>query len=369
MSNATTASGVWINLNERSTRRRLLVLAGVACSMLIDALWIGLFAYQGVTAWSAVWLYLVCGVALLGAAALVGASRIGMHVREGHFLLVCMLAATVYELGFLVVYSEIGFVFLMVLVLISAFAMLGLSAKQLGAALVVGAALTGLALLAAGDALSIPSGTTGLSFTVWACFCSTVARGAVVNLYVTQLRRALVRQNEELARTVLRVETLANVDELTGLSNRRALLRLIEAERARYERGGQRFCLAILDLDHFKAINDAHGHLVGDAVLRVFADIISSSLRQQDGSGRYGGEEFLLLLVDADLAGGRAVAERIRKQVRAWNWSTIDPDLSVSVSIGLTAWSEGDTVDSALARADSALYRAKSGGRNRVEAD
>lgn len=178
-----------------------------------------------------------------------------------------------------------------------------------------------------------------------------------------------MRQNEELARTVLRVETLANVDELTGLSNRRALLRLIEAERARYERGGQRFCLAILDLDHFKAINDAHGHLVGDAVLRVFADIISSSLRQQDGSGRYGGEEFLLLLVDADLEGGRAVAERIRKQVRAWNWSTIDPDLSVSVSIGLTAWSEGDTVDSALARADSALYRAKSGGRNRVEAD
>jgi diguanylate cyclase (GGDEF)-like protein len=162
-------------------------------------------------------------------------------------------------------------------------------------------------------------------------------------------------------------ERLASRDDLTGALNRASILKAIEAERARVARGGKSFVVALLDVDHFKRVNDGFGHLVGDRVLVQLLRRIVPMLRSSDAIGRYGGEEFLLLLADTpDEAGAWSVLERLAQAVRAHPWEEIEPGLRVTVSVGFAASRPGETLAQPLARADAALYRAKNAGRDRV---
>ncbi|MBU2954196.1 sensor domain-containing diguanylate cyclase [Marinobacter sp. F3R08] len=161
---------------------------------------------------------------------------------------------------------------------------------------------------------------------------------------------------------------MATTDSLTGLFNRRHMTYLAEKEVARFRRSGHPVGLLLLDIDHFKLINDAYGHEAGDRVLRVVADVIRDELRAQDLVGRWGGEEFLVILPDTDSANAQASAERIRNAFLARDWSAvIDRDADVTISIGVSELQAGEDLSAALSRADEALYRGKSGGRNRVE--
>lgn len=175
----------------------------------------------------------------------------------------------------------------------------------------------------------------------------------------------LIRQfrlRERLARDAM-------FDGLTGLYNRRALsLRLAETFAAA-RRHDQPLALVMLDLDHFKEINDLHGHPVGDRVLRDLADVIRMCLRESDYAGRYGGEEFAVVLPGADANGARGVAERIRQRVEAGRPSAASVDPTVTVSGGVAALGPGMVGPLDLvAAADGALYVAKRAGRNRVHA-
>jgi diguanylate cyclase (GGDEF)-like protein len=156
----------------------------------------------------------------------------------------------------------------------------------------------------------------------------------------------------------------ATHDSLTGLLNRRCILDLLSKEISRSQRYKRSFALMTLDLDHFKDINDKHGHLVGDEVLRLVVGRMLSTLRTDDVLGRLGGEEFLLILHDSDKDAALVVAERVLATV-----SRPVPGLpKVSVSIGLAVWKNDDlTADALLDRSDRALYAAKSKGRGRVE--
>lgn len=159
------------------------------------------------------------------------------------------------------------------------------------------------------------------------------------------------------------LEHLATHDPLTGIFTRRALLDSCALELARCLRHDRSMALLMLDLDHFKAVNDQHGHLVGDQVILNFVARTSSLLRQIDSFGRYGGEEFIVLLPETNPSEAMVVAERIRAAV-----ATPNELPAYTVSIGVTTRSYGDTtVDELLARADKALYQAKANGRNRVE--
>ena len=161
-------------------------------------------------------------------------------------------------------------------------------------------------------------------------------------------------------------EHLATHDDLTQALNRRALLAAAEAELQRWLRYGQPFALLLLDIDHFKRINDEHGHLVGDHVLLRCVDVLRPVLRGPDRLGRYGGEEFLVLLPASDAAAALAVAERLRLAVEQQSATATLP--ACTTSIGVAEVQPGDTTLTALiARADAALYRAKAQGRNRVE--
>jgi diguanylate cyclase (GGDEF)-like protein len=174
---------------------------------------------------------------------------------------------------------------------------------------------------------------------------------------VAERTAALERANEELA-------ALAHQDGLTGLRNRRAADERLAHELARHRRLRRPLGVLLADIDHFKSINDRHGHAVGDAVLRAVAQRLAASLRETDLAARFGGEEFLVLLPETDRAGLARVAEKLRAAVEALNLEQVG---TVTTSLG-GAVAEDGAGDAALLleRADQALYGAKAAGRNRV---
>lgn len=181
-----------------------------------------------------------------------------------------------------------------------------------------------------------------------------------------RLRDALKRQRAELREALALNEQLAQRDELTGLANRRHMATLLDAERERSEARGERFCLAVIDIDRFKRINDTHGHPVGDQVLKAFAAEAQSAIRDADLLARWGGEEFMLMLPGAGLTAARLGLERLRGRVEALRIAHATNELSFTISIGLVEHQPDEPLPEAIARADRALYQAKQQGRNRV---
>jgi diguanylate cyclase (GGDEF)-like protein len=168
-------------------------------------------------------------------------------------------------------------------------------------------------------------------------------------------------------RSEARVQHIAMYDGLTELYNRRAFLEIAEREVARARRMAAPTAALMLDLDYFKRINDAHGHAAGDHVLAEFADRLRAAVRGADVPGRYGGEEFCVLLPGATMQEASAVAERIRAAVAAPPLGGLSQPVTVSVGASASTFSDC-SVDELLAQADASLYRAKRSGRNRVVA-
>lgn len=160
----------------------------------------------------------------------------------------------------------------------------------------------------------------------------------------------------------------ALVDPLTGLPNRAAWSERLEHEVSQWQRHGNSLLLAMLDLDHFKRINDSYGHLAGDKVLKIIANVLRKRLRGTDFIARFGGEEFVLLMPDTPWAAGTRLVETLRAAIEACPFHFKGEPVTVTVSIGLSAFKAGDRSDLVIKRADQALYRAKDAGRNRVEA-
>ncbi|MDO7896662.1 GGDEF domain-containing protein [Pseudomonas citrulli] len=181
-------------------------------------------------------------------------------------------------------------------------------------------------------------------------------------------RVALMEQDALIVRENLEEQRLkALIDPLTGLPNRAAWSERLEKEVAEWQQHGNSLLLAMLDLDHFKRINDNYGHLAGDRVLKLIASVLRKRLRGSDFIARFGGEEFVLLVPDTPLAAGTKLAEALRAAIEACPFHFKGEPVTVTVSMGLTAFKPGEHSDSVLKRADQALYRAKSAGRNRVE--
>lgn len=165
----------------------------------------------------------------------------------------------------------------------------------------------------------------------------------------------------------LRAEHLATRDDLTNLLNRRAFRTVAERDLARALRQGHSLCLAMIDLDHFKRLNDNHGHSFGDRALQHVAEVWQRHLRETDVLARYGGEEFVLLLPDTAPQEARVLLDRARLAVADTALHADKQPVKVTFSAGITEARPGDTIDLLLSRADEALYRAKDAGRDRVE--
>jgi diguanylate cyclase (GGDEF)-like protein len=158
-------------------------------------------------------------------------------------------------------------------------------------------------------------------------------------------------------------------DRLTGAYNRGRVLDMLAHEKIRCDRGAGPLCVCLVDVDQFKDINDTLGHQAGDLALQCFAQIAREELRAIDFVGRYGGDEFLLVLTQTGLDGARECAERIRRRIALSDCVGNETHHQVTVSIGVTQHRQSEPVEDTLQRADAALYRAKTAGRNRVECD
>jgi diguanylate cyclase (GGDEF)-like protein/PAS domain S-box-containing protein len=202
----------------------------------------------------------------------------------------------------------------------------------------------------------------------------TVRGRLVVLRDVTERKRgeqALESAQKELRAANLELGRLASTDPLTLLANRRQFFVRLEAEIKRAQRQGESLALVMLDLDHFKAVNDAHGHAVGDLVLKEVGALLSSCVREWDMASRLGGEEFALILPTTDREGAREVAERVRMRILDLRCRTaVGAVVTVSASCGGATLNDSVTTsDQLLVAADEALYRAKARGRDRVAMD
>jgi len=182
---------------------------------------------------------------------------------------------------------------------------------------------------------------------------------------LTDMRTRLKTQKIALEQALAHIKEMAARDELTGLPNRRRMMTLLQEHATRHARGGSRFFVCIIDLDHFKNINDTHGHAAGDAVLRAFATQAQVVLRTTDMIGRWGGEEFLLLLPETPPGDPTLGVARLRESLESMPASPALPDVRVRFSAGFARYEDGEPIDQAIERADRALYAAKSAGRNR----
>ena len=173
-----------------------------------------------------------------------------------------------------------------------------------------------------------------------------------------------------VTRGVVELRRSSRYDALTGLLNRRAMQSALEEQVQRSRRLGEPFAVLMLDADHFKAVNDVQGHAAGDRALQHLATLLAAQMRDIDRVGRWGGEEFVVLLPGASLGQAREVAERLRERVQSLPLRWQDDAVPLTLSAGASQWSgAGDELGAVLARADAALYRAKAAGRNRVEVE
>ena len=171
---------------------------------------------------------------------------------------------------------------------------------------------------------------------------------------------------EVLKKQMEKVKQEIIIDPLTRTYNRRAYDEKIKQEMMGYQRYGRPTALAIIDIDHFKLVNDTYGHRTGDGVLRVLSEVMKKEIREIDVLARYGGEEFALILPHTPYQHALDVAERIRQKVEASRFTYKGKPFSVTISLGVGTLKEDDTLESYVERVDQALYRAKNGGRNRV---
>ncbi len=263
--------------------------------------------------------------------------------------------------------SSIGSgVALMLLVTVQVFGMFAISPLQVARTSVVATVLMGAAMLAVAvqaDDVHLRQ-LQAVHFAVMVVILISVSWLAH---QLARLRGALVKRKNDLTEALARIEILASRDELTGLYNRRRMQELVLHQIQRHARDARPFCLAVVDMDHFKRVNDQHGHGVGDELLRAFARSMQNSLRDTDVVARWGGEEFLVLLTDVHAADAVLSMERARLAFSNVALLSVQPELRATFSCGLTEYRVGEGIEHTIDRADQALYRAKAAGRNRTE--
>lgn len=283
-----------------------------------------------------------------------------------HFMGVQQVAVhTAIQLAFLIVVPQIGYAFLNVLFLIFSVGALSMSGRQS----IIAWTLTALAIgviFVTGPPIGMLSGTPLERLAATLCFILTIGQCAFVGIYGKILRETLYRRGTELRDANRRIEELAELDELTGAYNRRCIMQVLEEEIARARRSNAPLAIALIDLDWFKRINDTYGHLTGDEVLRAFAISMFANVRSFDKFGRYGGEEFLLVLPETSIEDATRMLDRLRMIVADLDWSAFSSGMSVTMSSGVTPLAPDDSPEAILARADRALYKAKEEGRNRI---
>lgn len=334
-----------------------IMLAGLAT--LLYFMWAGHAAPRAVAAWTAASL---AGMVVVYAAVRSGWSRRfedpSLTMPQMVYALACAAAA------YALLGAGRGAVFPVVMVILM-FGMFIASPRQMRWVSAYAVALFG-ATMAAMSRLDPPAYPAGVEIGHFLIVATMVPAASILAARLSQLRQRSRRQRQDLERALERIRELATRDELTGLFNRRQMRELMEQEHQRGIRSGRAFCVAVLDIDRFKAINEEHGRSVGDAVLRSIAHEATRRVRVADVLARWGGDRFVLLLADARAPLARGGVERVRAAVAATPIAVPGGRITLRLSAGLAEHRAGETVEHTLQRADRALSEAKAQGRDRL---
>lgn len=321
--------------------------------------------YQGMAQRGGVlllWVYIPCGMAVLYFLLRSGLSERSrdpsLAFAQSAFAIVAILIAYA-------TFSEIRGVILLLLPLVLVFGMLALRPVQ-------STRLSLLAILGLGLLMLLMSAAFPQRFPAHLEAIAFLMLGAVLLMMswiakrIDDLRENLRQQRSALSEALAQVHELAVRDELTTLFNRRHMVQALEILRKQFLRSGRVFCVAMLDIDYFKQINDTHGHQAGDEILRGFAAQAQDALREIDVLGRWGGEEFLLAFPETSLPKALIVLERLHERITQVALSSSVPELRISFSAGLIQHESGMEMQNLLECVDAALYQAKNQGRNRT---
>jgi diguanylate cyclase (GGDEF)-like protein len=351
---------------QRDRRQRLLWAGATAASYALDALFIALFVATG-TLNAQVLLLFAAGAAVICLTIYaVYASSWNLRFRDPSVIWPQVAAGVALQLGTVALAPQAAFPLIANLFTVFAFGFIWLSLRASVVMWALSMAGAGVVLWAVRERADVAlAGTAEVAIT-WLCFSAVLGRFMVLSVFANQMRARLADGRRKLAASLEQIQELVHYDELTKAYNRRTLVQRLEQERSRAERTKAGFSVALMDLDHFKAINDGHGHAVGDEVLRTYAAAVQAVMRDTDIFGRYGGEEFLLILTATAPAGASVALERIGAALAACDWQAIAPGLAVTQSVGVAGYRPGESVEQLLKRADDALYEAKGAGRDRV---
>ncbi len=310
--------------------------------------------------------YFLSGIGLIGFFVVLSEAHINDKFGD-HYLTIFQVGGhVVLQLVFLLAASEIGYAFLSVIFLIFGFGALRMTSRQATIAWTV--TTVGLApiFLLTSMSIGMPVATHIERLAAMLCYVITIGLCATVGLYGSSLRKMLYKRSFELKEANKRIEELAELDELTGSFNRRCIVRMLDEEISRAHRTKAPCSIALIDLDWFKRINDTYGHPTGDEVLRTFAITVFANIRNFDRFGRFGGEEFLLVLPDTPHDIAVRTLDRLRAIIADLDWSAFSPGMRVTLSAGVATLRPDETPDTFFARADRALYEAKARGRDRI---
>jgi diguanylate cyclase (GGDEF)-like protein len=347
-------------------RQRRQIQGMIAASYLVDALVLLVYARAGTIPATVSSAFALCG--LLSVACYMVLSETGFTERfkDHYFVAPQLIVSTAILLAFTYIAPEVGVMFLSTLFVVFNFGSLRSTPRQTAifwTAMAVG--LAGLFLLT-DKPISMPHGTHLERFATMSVFILTIGRCMFLGIFSSAMRQSLYQSGLKLKQAYKRIEELAELDELTGSFNRRCIMRMLDDEIARAHRSQTPCSIALIDLDWFKRINDAYGHPTGDEVLRTFAITVFANIRNIDRFGRYGGEEFLLVLPDTPADRAARILDRLRAIIADLDWSAFSPGMQVTISAGVATLRADETEDTFLTRADNALYAAKARGRNRI---
>jgi diguanylate cyclase (GGDEF)-like protein len=355
-----------LGTRRRRTKLRRQMLGYVGISYTIDTIILAILANVGTIPMAIAPAYLACG---LGTAAIFCAmSEYGISDRfEDPYLVMPQAAAGLTTMLFFAwLAPQAGLLFLSNLFIVFSFSSLRASARE--TATIWTAMSLGLAFLFLGTdkPISVPHDNYTERLATMLDLAITIGRCMFIGIFSNSLRQSLYNKSVQLKEAYRRIEELAELDELTGSFNRRCIMRMLDDEIARAHRAKTPCSIALIDLDWFKRINDAHGHPIGDEVLRTFAITVFANIRGIDRFGRYGGEEFLLVLPETTNDAAAHILDRLRMIVSDLDWSTLSHGMAVTISAGVATLNPDETPDALLARADDALYVAKEAGRNQI---
>jgi diguanylate cyclase len=352
-------------LARRARQRRQIQLMIAAC-YLLDTLVLQVYAYAGTIPATIGWAYAACGLVSVAFYLLLSETGFTERLNDHYFVAPQLIISMLIMLAFAYMAPQVGVLFLCELFLVFSFGALRATPRQ--TALVWSVLALGLAalFLLTDKPIAMPHDAPLERFATMSVFVLGIGRCMFLGIYSSSMQQSLYRRGQKLKEAYRRIEELAELDELTGSLNRRCIMRALEEEIARAQRLNNPCAVALIDLDWFKRINDAYGHPIGDEVLRTFAITVFANIRTIDKFGRYGGEEFLLLLPDTTEREAAQMLDRLRVIISELDWSAFSAGMRVTISAGVTALRRDENTETLLARADRALYASKAGGRNRI---